>query len=766
MLPICLPVLLLVGVVLESKDVDWGHGLSDVSDLRREVVRWISRCHPSHSFSTHTQLQILQSVFQIWNLEDFSLSDKTEYLIKILNWVVRVHLDSVCIGAVTAKKNIDVPGNAEKKTTVEYRIDRAVESVLILPDLCLFLSTSKTSETSSFLLNCLAESLKNGSRVSNLESLLNSLLKVAKNYQALCNGQVESPLSSYSTFFPSIFQNLFLFVIDNQFDILQKRILDTKRYEHISDIKLWDEQMELLIFEPKLWTSVVSWGLEDVYRASRESTHHFSALSKHITKVSRHLASIASSFLAGHMTVEQMRRVCSVSLTMRPAWEALRLPLCDPSFMSLIDAEINDFYSIFVLLQNLLMSLMPLSDELKVTQDVLSKWGTMLVNVIRKMIDAPMPERFDEEPTIALRLCFGDNYLEKCMSKYPPLAYNLLSAADWLNYAISHGKLFEIYWEDCCKDLENFKDPSCIPIVAKAWADSFDSFLSGTLSLNWLEKYGQQLISSKVELSTFVKTASGIQTDLSGCLKYSLSGDSEIEAVLQQKLCRWNHVSRLHYERELLDSVITASAPFFSLNGKKELSEIKDVLVLLNKSIDSQGYSWDSQKLLVLEDLYWPLAEQIDPLFLNCNSGLLLLLQANMQFVRWLRIQSDDGSFSSSIEMAMGATEMDTPVELWDSMTGRVNEKLFSMLRNVRSYLHSYLYFSKEEYFETISLFVNVFGCLNASVDPGIISQNIVSCKNVYTAFSQVIDGNNGGVAHARLGQLYNPRYSFYIIYL
>jgi hypothetical protein len=36
--------------------------------------------------------------------------------------------------------------------------------------------------------------------------------------------------------------------------------------------------------------------------------------------------------------------------------------------------------------------------------------------------------------------------------------------------------------------------------------------------------------------------------------------------------------------------------------------------------------------------------------------------------------------------------EMNTPIELWDAIHGRVNEKYLSMIRNVRSYLHRYLY--------------------------------------------------------------------------
>jgi hypothetical protein len=76
----------------------------------------------------------------------------------------------------------------------------------------------------------------------------------------------------------------------------------------------------------------------------------------------------------------------------------------------------------------------------------------------------------------------------------------------------------------------------------------------------------------------------------------------------------------------------------------------------------------------------------------------------------------------------------------------------------VRSYLHSYLYSTKEEYFEGVLPFLEVFGRLNGLVDPAVISQNIATCDEVSTAFSQVVGGINDEVAHGRLLQLYHPR--------
>lgn len=54
------------------------------------------------------------------------------------------------------------------------------------------------------------------------------------------------------------------------------------------------------------------------------------------------------------------------------------------------------------------------------------------------------------------------------------------------------------------------------------------------------------------------------------------------------------------------------------------------------------------------------------------------------------------------------------------------------MLRNVRSYLHPFLYRVNEDTVSSMVDFLDVFGALNASVDPAVISENLGICGQLY----------------------------------
>ena len=77
---------------------------------------------------------------------------------------------------------------------------------------------------------------------------------------------------------------------------------------------------------------------------------------------------------------------------------------------------------------------------------------------------------------------------------------------------------------------------------------------------------------------------------------------------------------------------------------------------------------------------------------------------------------------------------MECPMELWDSSTNRVNESIVSSLQNVRKYLYQYLY-NTDIPLKGASAFLDVFGLMNASVDPEVVCANLTVLYD-YTTIS------------------------------
>lgn len=105
--------------------------------------------------------------------------------------------------------------------------------------------------------------------------------------------------------------------------------------------------------------------------------------------------------------------------------------------------------------------------------------------------------------------------------------------------------------------------------------------------------------------------------------------------------------------------------------------------------------------------------------------------------------------------MARSLQEMNAPMELWDSLSGRVNERFLSMISNVRGYLHSYLYDS-DRYIHSIDVFLKTFSSFNTKIDTDQIIKNITVCFDVRKALAKIIGTRTDVSGSSRLGHLYS----------
>ena len=71
---------------------------------------------------------------------------------------------------------------------------------------------------------------------------------------------------------------------------------------------------------------------------------------------------------------------------------------------------------------------------------------------------------------------------------------------------------------------------------------------------------------------------------------------------------------------------------------------------------------------------------------------MILTLQDADSLLGWLRLTPNDNDFTSSIELALGRSEMECPDELWSREQRSVDESILSKLSGVRAFLHDHLY--------------------------------------------------------------------------
>ena len=100
---------------------------------------------------------------------------------------------------------------------------------------------------------------------------------------------------------------------------------------------------------------------------------------------------------------------------------------------------------------------------------------------------------------------------------------------------------------------------------------------------------------------------------------------------------------------------------------------------------------WDAATLDTLEVFGAP-ASVIDARLLLFEDSLFEAVQASAALVRWYRATPDEQNFTTSVEMAMGRSQMECPDALWNHAQRCVDEGKLSMLSSVRAYLHAHLY--------------------------------------------------------------------------
>lgn len=386
-------VLTLIGSVLDSRLIQWSHDRSFVADLRREAVRWVNRCTDlPNSLNTFEHEHILTQSLHYWISAVETIPAEKVFLRKVLLWIARAQLDSVCIGVVTITKDasslLTSQKISKKPQAIEIRFDRSVETVKLLPAICELLSTVRDSP----IVGVLSDSLRDAARIANLNDVLAALLGAADRFERAVtvagalrgavgggggteeavggggtlgsvgtvgggdlsetisagDGNGITSIESARSSLAEIVQSVLISLVHTHEEAMRNRIMQARRYDSPGQIDMWEEQMELLVYEPGLWSSLLAWGTAPAYASSRGTTDHSKGLKKFVDRTSDLLRSVSASALSGHLSVDAMKRVVSVSsgdAVLRAGWLAIESPLGESSLIAALDAEMNSAFA-------------------------------------------------------------------------------------------------------------------------------------------------------------------------------------------------------------------------------------------------------------------------------------------------------------------------------------------------------------------------------------------------------------------------------------
>jgi MoxR-like ATPase len=136
----------------------------------------------------------------------------------------------------------------------------------------------------------------------------------------------------------------------------------------------------------------------------------------------------------------------------------------------------------------------------------------------------------------------------------------------------------------------------------------------------------------------------------------------------------------------------------------------------------------------------------------------LRVLEASRKFVTWLRGLRVDADFSTSVEMAMGRTEMECPPELWieqDDSVGRPDEEKLSMLTSVRNFLHRWIYNSHLADYSLFGNFMNVMrGVALLGPAPESFGGKLAECSRLHVPLQELLSDDTDNAAPNKLLQL------------
>ena len=372
--------LTMLGGVLQR--LNWTMDRQKVPDLRREVVRWLRRCLPTDAvlgWMEYTHEQVLIGSLRSWSAIMRQFDDENNYVKKVLHWVVRVHVDSLCMGFVntslTAKADVDpvydlysqtlpnlklIPNDAIVADGLQKNVDRALLTLRSLPYVF-----NNTYELQYDLLAIFSDTVSDVARTLNVETAVKALLQSAIAWTVSCTTNLNNvaPLvksdSSDVCPFSYVLQHVLFDMVYKHFLLLESKIGErmTMQYnkaksnpniplERIMELEnkvnkppSWEFQVEIISFEPFLWAHFLYWQFAEVFELSRSLTPWSFDMQRYHRRLSTIFSELSENVTRGHVSTDILRKIHSHGDALIPGFLAVGSLLGNDAYLKSLELE-------------------------------------------------------------------------------------------------------------------------------------------------------------------------------------------------------------------------------------------------------------------------------------------------------------------------------------------------------------------------------------------------------------------------------------------
>jgi hypothetical protein len=734
------------------------HGDKDLKDgdswLKGSTLIWLKRqISTPKSFKMQSFEDTMHKIFSFWmdvvrelpappkTMKKAFVSEvpKEEGLRKAWHWLVCLHIEDFSQGFGAYAKTVTQQRNGTY-VIQDQKLDKSEKFLLMLPSLCdkveplmedslceIAGKVAVQHMTPDFAITTLLNGVSGGSQVSQV------------------------PQVSQSHAF--VLQSALIALVAKAFHDLEN--LNVPVTKAGVGLTKWEVQLRLLSVHPGFWAKYMQWCGDPKYGDSRIRSRLTEKLSDYFKMLLELFDSLSQSIVRGHVTVEVMKLVIKTHVDLKQVWIMRKSSLSSVKEIKRLQDELDMCWVEASTLKQVMTSLMPEADELKRLSSFMSTWDSQFVGGIRSLLQLEQPPDYQFANEI-FKKHHGDHALDALVVKIEPIPNIMCSILDWLVIA-EKSEFFKRYWKDNC----GIGSVDGTALIARKWSQFLTQLRDGSLPLDMLEKYGDYLLNPS-EVTIFTCTAGGVALDNldRGDLQTSfvVLAEQDPRTIsmthdVSETVSRWKHMRTFYFNESTVKRVLSTSRHHLIAAEHHNVTSQETALANLKAQVDSNG-PWPQQAVKNLS-VYWMNGKLLDPRLLKVPFALLLAIQTKLEMIMWLRTIKDDEVFSSSIEMARSLQEMNCPLDLWDAASQRVNEAFLSMISNIRSYLHTYLY-RAEHQVDSFDMFLEIFSELNAKTDPNQIIRNISKCSEVSGSLTHIIGVKTDSTGSSRLTQLYS----------
>lgn len=269
----------------------------------------------------------------------------------------------------------------------------------------------------------------------------------------------------------------------------------------------------------------------------------------------------------------------------------------------------------------------------------------------------------------------------------------LSKSVDWLLY-LKKSKMFSQIWNKYNYE-SSFSEH--LLKVCHMWSKLYKTLCNGKITFATMEIFSKFLINEK-EIKWLFNTAS--------CSNFTI--DQQHWVIAKTNYCvvkstvnavkRWYHLKKVYDNYDCITRTLQNLHLIVESSGHQSLQIMEDQVLYLRNLFDKER-DWNTQTLNDSVE-YEKISQCIPSVLFTVNPQFYIDIKNSNHLIDWLKTMPDDNiEFSNIIEMAIGKSEMECPFELWKTVPGKPgcpDEEKLSMLNTVRSFLHSYIYRTKD----------------------------------------------------------------------